>query len=64
MVAAIAVSSPKSTVLQNPIPPRDPNSAFLGGSLKGLCFLKPEAAARREDLVSLVVASANTTSGR
>lgn len=58
MVAAIAVCSQKSTILQNPICLRDPNSSFLGGSLKGLCLqLKPRN--KRRDAISLVVASAS-----
>jgi hypothetical protein len=60
MVAAIAVCSQKSTILQNPVCLRDPNSSFLGGSLKGLCLqLKPRN--KRRDSISLVVASASPT---
>jgi len=57
MVAPIAVSSPKSTLLQNPIYLGDSSSSFVGGSLKGLCLhLKPRP--QRRDLANLVVASA------
>lgn len=57
MVAPIAVSSPKSTLLQNPIYFGDLSSSFVGGSLKCLCFnLKPRP--QRRELTNLVVASA------
>ena len=60
MVAAIAVSSPKSTILQNPVYLGDPSSSFLGGSLKGLCLhVRPRQ--QRRDLTNLVVASATPT---
>ena len=60
MVASIAVSSPKSSILQNPICFSDPSANFFGGSLKGLCLqLKPRH--RRRDFTNLVVASAGTT---
>ncbi|KAI9154358.1 hypothetical protein LWI28_024984 [Acer negundo] len=56
MVAAMAISSPKSTILQNPVSARDLNSSFLGGSLKGRSLqLKPRS--QKRDLPSLVVAS-------
>lgn len=59
-MAAITVSSPKSAILQNPIPLREPSSSFLGGSLKGLCLqLKPRN--KNRDATSLVVASAKPT---
>ena len=61
MVAAVAVFSPKSSLLQNPISFRGPNSSFLGGSLKGLCLqLKPRN--RSRDFINLVVASASSSS--
>ncbi|GFY87002.1 hypothetical protein Acr_05g0006410 [Actinidia rufa] len=62
MVAAIAVSSPKSSPFQNPISLRDPYSKFLGGSpLKGLFLhLKPRKSKGR-DVISLVVASASNS---
>ncbi|RDX91820.1 hypothetical protein CR513_26145 [Mucuna pruriens] len=60
MVAPIAVSSPKSTLLQNPIYLGDSSSSFVGGSLKGLCLhLKPRP--QKRDLTNLVVASATPT---
>ncbi|XP_027358057.1 uncharacterized protein LOC113867163 isoform X2 [Abrus precatorius] len=60
MVAPIAVSSPKSTLLQNPIYLGDSSSSFVGGSLKGLCLhLKPKQ--QRRDLTNLAVASAGST---
>nr|XP_027187364.1 uncharacterized protein LOC101501957 isoform X1 [Cicer arietinum] len=65
MVAAVSVSSPKSTLLKNPINLRDSSSNFVGGSLKGLCLnLKPRQ--QRRDSINLVVASAttNNASGR
>lgn len=59
-MAAVTVSSPKSAILQNPIPLREPSSSFLGGSLKGLCLqLKPRN--KNRDATSLVVASAKPT---
>ncbi|XP_021297699.1 uncharacterized protein LOC110426731 [Herrania umbratica] len=61
MVAAIAVSSPKSTVLQSPISLKEPNSSFLGGSLKGSSLqLKPRSQ-KKDSGISLVVASAGDT---
>jgi len=60
MVAPIAVSSPKSTLLQNPIYLGDSSSSFFGGSLKGLCLhLKPRP--QRRDFSNLAVASASAT---
>lgn len=58
MVATIfAVSYPKSTIVQNPVPLKDPNSNFLGGSLKTLSLqLKPRG--KKRDISNLVVASA------
>uniref|UniRef100_A0A5B7B5J1 T4P13.26 protein n=1 Tax=Davidia involucrata TaxID=16924 RepID=A0A5B7B5J1_DAVIN len=65
MEAAIAVFSPKSTSVQNPISLREPNSTFLSGShLKGLCLqLKPRKSKTTRDVSSLVVASVSTTTG-
>ncbi|KAJ0042433.1 hypothetical protein Pint_19130 [Pistacia integerrima] len=70
MVAAVAVSSPKSKLFHNPVPHRDPSSSFFGGSLNGLSLqLKPRSKTR--DFTTLVVASAgdltkssNSESGR
>ncbi|KAI4352512.1 hypothetical protein L6164_006756 [Bauhinia variegata] len=60
MVAAIAVSFPKSTLLQNPISFGEPSPNFLGGSLKVLCLnIKPRQ--HRRDFTNLVVASASPT---
>ncbi|KAJ6371274.1 hypothetical protein OIU77_001723 [Salix suchowensis] len=60
MVAAITISCPKSTVLQNPTSLKDPCSSFFGGSLKGVPFqLKPGN--KRLDSFSLVVAAASNT---
>ena len=61
MVAAIAVSSPKSTVFQSPISLRDPNSSFLGGSLKGLSLQFKPRSQKKDSNISLVVASAGAT---
>jgi hypothetical protein len=62
MVAAIAVSSPKSTLFKNPIYLKDSSSNFVGSSLKGLCLnLKPRQ--QRRDSFNLVVASATNSSG-
>lgn len=61
MVAAVAVFSPKSSLLQNPISFRGPNSSFLGGSLKGL-FLQLKPRNRSRDFINLVVASASSSS--
>ncbi|XP_048433937.1 uncharacterized protein LOC103955665 isoform X2 [Pyrus x bretschneideri] len=59
-MAAIAVSSPKSTIFQNPISLREPSSSLFGGSLKGFCFqLKPRSKSRRA--VNLVVSAPNCT---
>ncbi|KAL2564124.1 hypothetical protein AAZV13_19G024100 [Glycine max] len=60
MVAPIAVSSPKSTLLQNPICFGDSSSSFVGGSLKGLCFNLKRRQQRRE-LTNLVVASSTSS---
>ncbi|KAF8399553.1 hypothetical protein HHK36_015420 [Tetracentron sinense] len=61
LVRAISVSLPKSSILQNSLSLREPNSTSLGGSLKGFCLqLKPRSKGR--DLISLVVASASTNS--
>ncbi|KAL6961237.1 hypothetical protein U1Q18_039001 [Sarracenia purpurea var. burkii] len=62
MVAAIAVSTPKSTIFQNPISFGEPNPNFLRRSpLRGLGLqLKPRKNKSRDD-ISLVVASATTT---
>jgi len=60
MVAPIAVSSPKSTLLQNPVYLGDSSSSFFGGSLKGLCLhLKPRP--QRRDFSNLAVTSASAT---
>ncbi|KAJ6683966.1 hypothetical protein OIU85_007640 [Salix viminalis] len=60
MVAAITISCPKSSVLQNPTSLKDPCSSFFGGSLKGVPFqLKPGN--KRLDSFSLVVAAASNT---
>ncbi|PNX84953.1 hypothetical protein L195_g041018 [Trifolium pratense] len=62
MVAAIAVSSPKSTLFKNPIYLKDSSSNFVGSSLKGLCLnLKPRQ--QRRDSFNLVVASSTNSSG-
>lgn len=61
MVAAIAISSPKSTVLHNPINLKDQSSKFFGGSLKGF-FLHVKPKQRRRDLTNLVVVSSVTPS--
>ncbi|XP_052196850.1 uncharacterized protein LOC127804133 [Diospyros lotus] len=62
MAAAISVSSPKSTLPQNPIYLRDPNSSFLGGSpLKGLCLQLNPWKSKRRDSIGLVVASSTTS---
>lgn len=64
MATAIALSSPKSSILQNPTSFRDQSSSFLGGQLKGLSLeLKPARGGRiksRRTATSLVVASAAT----
>lgn len=57
----MASSAAKSTVLQNPVFPRDPSSSFLGVSVKGLCAQQRPRNKSRDGL-SLVVASANPTS--
>ncbi|XP_039069345.1 uncharacterized protein LOC120215877 isoform X2 [Hibiscus syriacus] len=63
MVAVIAVSSPKSTLFQSPIPLRDSNSSFLGNSLKGFSLqLKPRRSQQKDCNFSLVVASAGSGS--
>ncbi|XP_068335014.1 uncharacterized protein [Pyrus communis] len=59
-MAAIAVSSPKSTIFRNPISLREPSSSLFGGSLKGFCFqLKPRSKSRKA--VNLVVSAPNCT---
>ncbi|XP_050380317.1 uncharacterized protein LOC126797678 [Argentina anserina] len=59
-MAAITVSSPKSTILQKPISHRELGSGFLGNSLKGLTLqLKPRN--KNKDAANLVVASAKQT---
>lgn len=66
MVAAIAASSPKSTLpIQTPVSLREPNSSFLGGSqLKALSLqLKPSRNRTGLDGRLAVVASAGTTGG-
>ncbi|KAH0969023.1 hypothetical protein GBA52_029122 [Prunus armeniaca] len=60
-MAAIAVASPKSAILQNPISLREPSWSPFGGSLKGLCLqLKPRNK-NKENAINLVVASTNST---
>ncbi|XP_043704168.1 uncharacterized protein LOC122654239 isoform X2 [Telopea speciosissima] len=60
MVTAIAVTFPKSNLLQNPQSIRDPTSTFLGVPLKGVCLqLKPRS--QKRDHFKLVVSSATTT---
>ncbi|XP_020538872.1 uncharacterized protein LOC105644126 isoform X1 [Jatropha curcas] len=60
MVAAITISSPKSRILQNPVSLYEPNSNFLGGSLKNSVLpLKPRS--KRRDKLNLVVAAASNT---
>ncbi|GMP28760.1 hypothetical protein CsSME_00004174 [Camellia sinensis var. sinensis] len=63
MVAFVAVSSPKSTVFQNPISSRVPNSNFLGGSspLKALCLQVKPSKTKNRDVINLVLASSKTT---
>ncbi|CAN6574690.1 unnamed protein product [Malus baccata var. baccata] len=59
-MAAIAVSSPKSTIFQNPISLREPSSSHFGGSLKGFYFqVKPRSKSRKA--INLVVAATNST---
>ncbi|XP_062009828.1 uncharacterized protein LOC133726317 [Rosa rugosa] len=59
-MAAMTVSSPKSTIWQNPISHREPSSSFLGGSLKGLCLqFKPRN--KNKDATKFVIASAKPT---
>ncbi|RXH89634.1 hypothetical protein DVH24_031991 [Malus domestica] len=59
-MAAIAVSSPKSPIFQNPISLREPSSSLFGGSLKGFCFqVKPRSKSRKA--INLVVAATNST---
>ncbi|PKI47940.1 hypothetical protein CRG98_031724, partial [Punica granatum] len=62
MAAAIAVSSPKSSLLQNSASFRDQSSSFLDGQFKGLSLqLKPARGGRSKNRgasTSLVVASA------
>lgn len=62
MVAAIAVSSPNSTLLKNHINLKHSSSNFVGGSLKGLC-LHVKQRQQRRDSFNLVVASATSSSG-
>ncbi|KAB1211490.1 hypothetical protein CJ030_MR6G013232 [Morella rubra] len=60
MEAAIALCSQKFTLLQNPVYLKDPNSSFLGGSLKCLSS-QLKLRNKRRDAVSSVVASASLT---
>lgn len=60
MEAAIALCSQKSTLLQNPVYLKDPNSSFPGGSLKCLSS-QLKLRNKRRDAVSSVVASASLT---
>ncbi|KAJ4707386.1 Lysine-tRNA ligase [Melia azedarach] len=57
MVAAVTVSSPKSSFLQNPVFLRDPRSSLYGGSLKSFS-LQLKSRSRKRDFSSLVIASA------
>ncbi|KAM1217968.1 hypothetical protein PS1_045623 [Malus domestica] len=58
-MAAVAVSSPKSTIFQNPISLREePSSSHFGGSLEG--FLFPGKSKSRK-AINLVVAATNST---
>ncbi|CAK9162971.1 unnamed protein product [Ilex paraguariensis] len=61
-MVAIAMSSPKSTILQNRISLREPSSSFVSGSsLKGLCLqLKPRRS-KNKDVIGLVVTATNTS---
>ncbi|KAJ8750330.1 hypothetical protein K2173_014245 [Erythroxylum novogranatense] len=60
MVAVITIASPKSRILQNPIPSKDPSYSFYGVSLKSLSSqLKPRN--KRNGDISLVVAATNST---
>ncbi|KAK4279420.1 hypothetical protein QN277_011205 [Acacia crassicarpa] len=59
-MVAIAIASPKSSVLQNPLSFNESSSNFLGGSLKGLC-LDPKLTQQRRNFTSLIVASAGTS---
>ncbi|KAF6171736.1 hypothetical protein GIB67_007257 [Kingdonia uniflora] len=61
MVENIAVSLPKSSILQNCCPYKNTNYNFNGGFLKGFCLeLKPRS--KRKDFNSLVVASSSNDS--
>lgn len=64
MAAAVALSSPKSSILQKPTSFRDKGSSFLGGQLKGhFLELKPATGGRSKSrgiATSLVVTSAAT----
>lgn len=63
MAAAVAVFSPKSTLLQNPISFKGHHSSFVGGSLKSLSLqLKPRN--RSTDFINLVVASSANSRSR
>ncbi|GAY52772.1 Lysine-tRNA ligase [Citrus sinensis] len=56
MAAAIAVSSPNPTILQNLIAIRDSSSGFFGGTLNGFSF-QLKSRSRKRDISTLVVAS-------
>lgn len=58
MAAAIAVSSPNPTILQNLIAIRDSSSGFFGGTLSGFSF-QLKSRSRKRDISTLVVASSS-----
>lgn len=62
MAGAISVSSPKPSILQSPVSVKDPNSNFLGGysSFNSVCLQLKARSKKRREILSLVVASANT----
>lgn len=62
MAGAISVSSPKPSILQSPVSVKDPNSNFLGGysSFNSVCLQLKAGSKKRREILSLVVASANT----
>lgn len=65
MAATFAVPSPKSSILQNPLASREPNTGFVTGlPLKGLCLkLKPRKNRGGSDVNFVVSAAASTVSG-
>lgn len=69
--AAMAVPSPKSKLVNNPVAGRDLTSSFFGGSLKNLSSQYKPRTLKRDIFSNLVVASTGnnttavtTTSGR